>query len=577
MKFYADWAIRIGEGQWTDGTAFYGLPGYAFCLAGIFHFFGFSPFLVGLFQVLLEAMTTVFVFRIAKESFSFSQNGEKCTNRDVDSTGIGVLAVLAWIFYLPAQTFSIILMPNAWLLVAFWGCVWWLTRNSVTSRPWAWFGFGLGIGLMALIVATVLFLLPLFLFALAQRVGRFTAWRLRCALAVCSGMLLLAGTVIGTSPAWLHNYLIAKDPVLLSAHSGLNFYMGNNADATGYPKIPDGLSAGQEGLLRDSITWAEQSAGRTLKRSEVSKYWTARANTWIRENRSAWFALLGVKLRNFWNSFQYDDLSEIRLLREGAVLLPGLSFGVIAAFGLPGMMLAGWRFARTRWVVAAVLLHMCALLPVFVTERYRLCAVPGLMVFAAFVVWEIWHTLSYLRGTEFLFKIAMVGVAATFVSWPQRDPGLWALDPFNTGLKLLRAGDLARARQKLEVAYQLVPNNPEINFGLGNLWFEKKNLSLAREFYLKTLALAPTHVGALNNLGRLEALEHRWDEAEKWLASSIRIDASSVKPHFILAELRYSRGDVLGSRTALTPALALAPERQELLELQQQVTAALVP
>jgi hypothetical protein len=54
----------------------------------------------------------------------------------------------------------------------------------------------------------------------------------------------------------------------------------------------------------------------------------------------------GGQTKNFWNSFQYDDVSEIRLLRDEGVLLPGLSFGVIGAFGLPGMLLAGWRFAR---------------------------------------------------------------------------------------------------------------------------------------------------------------------------------------------------------------------------------------
>ena len=258
-------------------------------------------------------------------------------------------------------------------------------------------------------------------------------------------------------------------------------------------------------------------------------------------------------------------------------MLPGLSFGVIAAFGLPGMLLASWRFARSRWAAAAVLMHMCALLPVFVTERYRLCAVPGLVVFAGFVVWEIWRTLSCQWLPRFGLLITMVGAAAAFVSWPQRDPGLWALDPFNTGLKILRAGDFAGAKQKLELARRLVPNNPEINFGLGNLWFERNDFELARQSYVRTLALSPKHVGALNNLGRLETLEHRWDEAEKWLGSSIAIDPASVKPHFILAELRYFRGDFEGSRTALTFALSLAPDRLELLELRQKLKAAQVP
>ncbi|MES2568861.1 MAG: hypothetical protein V4710_02260 [Verrucomicrobiota bacterium] len=34
MQFYSDWGRRIANGQWTDGKAFYGLPGYAYLLAG---------------------------------------------------------------------------------------------------------------------------------------------------------------------------------------------------------------------------------------------------------------------------------------------------------------------------------------------------------------------------------------------------------------------------------------------------------------------------------------------------------------------------------------------------------------
>ena len=74
---------------------------------------------------------------------------------------------------------------------------------------------------------------------------------------------------------------MARDPVFLSAHSGVNFWIGNNPVATGYPRFPPGLHAGQEAMLRDSITTAEKRAGRNLKRSEVSAFWSAQAAAWI--------------------------------------------------------------------------------------------------------------------------------------------------------------------------------------------------------------------------------------------------------------------------------------------------------
>ena len=152
---------------------------------------------------------------------------------------------------------------------------------------------------------------------------------------------MLAGFFAGCAPAWIHNYFIAHDPVLLSAHGGLNFWMGNNPDATGYPKVPPGLRTDQDGLLRDSITWAEKAAGHPLKRSEVSRYWSAQAHRYIAEHPAEWLALLGRKLRNFWNAFQYDDLSVITLLDDRGVLLPGLRWGLVAALGLAGLLVAG--------------------------------------------------------------------------------------------------------------------------------------------------------------------------------------------------------------------------------------------
>ena len=138
----------------------------------------------------------------------------------------------------------------------------------------------------------------------------------------------MAGVFFGASPAWIHNYVVARDPVFLSAHSGVNFWIGNNPVANGYPKFPPGLHAGQEAMLQDSITTAEKAAGRPLKRSEVSKFWSAKASAWIHEHPGDWLRLVGVKIRNFWNAFQYDDISVVTALRDQSDHFPWHQFWV---------------------------------------------------------------------------------------------------------------------------------------------------------------------------------------------------------------------------------------------------------
>src|SRR5258708_38195075 len=78
MKFYSDWALRIAHGQWTDHQAFYGLPGYAYCLALIFLLAGgFDPFIVGTLQALFDAGIAVLLWKISREVFTANTGGGK--------------------------------------------------------------------------------------------------------------------------------------------------------------------------------------------------------------------------------------------------------------------------------------------------------------------------------------------------------------------------------------------------------------------------------------------------------------------------------------------------------------------
>src|SRR5438270_6307345 len=279
-------------------------------------------------------------------------------------------------------------MPTAWFVFIFWFVVWRIVRKNATLSALEFFLLALLIGLTATAVATVLAIVPLLIAALF----RFKAGALRAVVPRLA--LLVAGLALGTSPCWIHNYLIAKDPVPLSAHSGINFWIGNNPDANGYPRFPPGLRAGQAAMLQDSIAQAEAAAGRSLKHAEVSAYWSGKAKEYIVSHPGDWLTLLARKLRNFWSAFQYDDLSIITSLREQGVIVPGLSFGVVAAFAIPGMFFGWWMAPRSHWVLAAIFLSMFALLAVFITERYRLVAVPGLFIFAALGLSILWKAFA---------------------------------------------------------------------------------------------------------------------------------------------------------------------------------------
>src|SRR2546430_3302147 len=359
MHFYNDWARDILQGQFTQPLAFYGLPGYAYLLAFLYKLFGENPFVPGLIQVGVDAGMAVLIYQICLRIFVSVRSTSSIAN--FDPRLIGLSAALGWAFFVPTQAYSVVLMPTAWFVLVFWFVVWRIIRSDAALRAPECLILALLIGITANAIATILAVVPLILAALFLRLKKESGlWRAltgRCA-------LLFASLALGTSPCWIHNYLIAKDPVPLSAHSAINFWIGNNPDANGYPRFPPGLRAGQAAMLQDSIDVAESVTGHPLKRGEVSQYWSAKARDYIADHPLAWLRLLGLKLRNFWSAFQYDDLSIITNLREQGVTFSGIYFGLLAALALPAMVLA-WNAAPiSRWIVAAIFLQMLALLPV---------------------------------------------------------------------------------------------------------------------------------------------------------------------------------------------------------------------
>ena len=591
MKFYSDWALRIAHGQWTDHKAFYGLPGYAYCLALIFTLVrGFDPFTVGLLQSVMDAAVAVLLYRLSLVIFRSDSHsgGDAPSSRGVQ---IGIAAALGWAFFTPAQAFATILMPTVWLVLAYWLCVWWAVKTENSSWWKPWLGLGVFIGVIAMLVATILFSVPILVVAIFRSVDRGRPFGSRLPKIAGAAIVLVSGLFVGASPAWIHNYFIAGEPVMLSAHSGINFWIGNNPTATGYPKMPPGIRATQEGLLRDSITLAEKAAGKSLTRAQVSKYWSAQADLYIHDHFLSWLRLMAVKFGNFWNAYQYDDLSIIKLLRDDGVVPPGIRFGFIAALGLAGSVPVLLRFPRAWWVAAAVFLHMCALMPVFVTERYRLAAVPGLLILGAGGLWVFWSNLAAARWKSAAIYVVLACGASWFVTIPRADKrnlGLWSLDYYKAGIRATTAGDLDRAQRNLNTAFAYVQDNADINFAIGNLWLAKSDRAIdprekARErgnakiFYRRALALNPSHDGTLNNLGVMAMEEKLWDLAERFFTASLESEPGDATRLYLVARVRFEGGKRAESQVALDQALKLKPHQKEFLDLQEKLRAPTPP
>jgi hypothetical protein len=567
MHFYDDWARQILNGRFTDHFAFYGLPLYAYLLAFLYKVFGYSPFVPGFLQACLDAGTATLLYQIALRTFQ--NDGAPIRTH---TKAIGLLAAAGWAFFVPAQAYSVILMPTAWLVFVFWFLVWQIIKAEHAFNPLCCLAYGALIGITATGIATILFLVPLVLAALLLKARSTTATRSPWLDRGAAVALFFLGIGVGTAPCWVHNLVVARDPVFLSAHSGINFWLGNNPEATGYPHFP-GLHAGQSAMLKDSIELAEVAAGRSLKRSEVSDYWSAKARAYISTNFGAWLKLMCRKLGNFWNAFEYDDLSVIANLRQQGVLFPGLHFGIVAALAIPGLFFSFRAFPISRWVTAAIFLHMAAVLPVFVTERYRLAAVPGLLLFAAFGLWALWQNCFSSSYRSVVTYLGLLLATAILVTLPRKEPSLWAMEAYNSGRQALESNNLPLAELQLQRAHSYVPDNAETNFALGNLRLAQGDTTGAKSFYRAALQADDKHKGALNNLGVLALEERRWEMAIKFFQASIQSDPADAKTHYLLARAELENGDATTALSEIQIALRLQPEQPEFRALFDTIQA----
>jgi Tetratricopeptide repeat len=565
MHFYNDWAKEILRGHFSQPLAFYGLPGYAYFLAGLYEVFGQNPFVPGLIQAMADAGVATLVYKICVRIADLAESPSF-----IKPQGVGIMAALGWALFVPAQAYSVVLMPTVLFVFVFWFVVWRVIKRNDALGTSESFFLGFLIGITATAVATILAIVPLLLAAVLYQFNWHESWRSGV---VRIGVILLA-LATGTAPCWVHNYFVAKDPVLLSAHGGINFWIGNNPEANGYPRFPPGLRAGQAAMLQDSIAEAEAAAGHPLRHAEVSAYWSRKAKVYVTSHFSDWLKLIARKLRNFWSAFQYDDLSIITSLREQHVILPGIYFGIVAALALPGICLGWWFLPRSRCIAAAILLSILALLAVFITERYRLVAVPGLLIFAAFGLSIFWQSFVGRRLKIGATYLTLLLVSVGIVAWPQRNPSLWALDAYNSGWQALESGNLDVAEKKLAIAYAYVPENSETLFALGNLRFAQNDRSAAQSFYRAVLNLDPKHKGAFNNLGVIALDSSQFDEAEKWFRRAKDLDPRNAKTHFLLAKALLGQNDRPQAEAEIDTAILLSPDQPEFATLKQQIEQA---
>ena len=280
--------------------------------------------------------------------------------------------------------------------------------GHVPATPdwWRWLLAGLSFGAGGLLMPQLL-LAPVLLAVglLVLRTGAFAA-RIR------SCLLLAAGVACAVLPVTIRNAVVARDFVPVSSSSGFNLYLGFNPAASGLIGRPKEMAEFQyQGRSLGSVLdqeefqrrYAEQASGRTLRPSEISGFWSRRAMAFISSQPGATARLVLDKLLLSLTNYEFANSYYPELERSMAwpLRVTFLPWAVILGLSIGGVIASGTGIVRRNsreqsvWPILVVPLTVTvSLLLFFVNSRYRLPAIPGLCLLAAWGVSRIAENLG---------------------------------------------------------------------------------------------------------------------------------------------------------------------------------------
>jgi len=502
--YHDDWAREILAGKLTRGEPFFRAPLYPYVLALVYLVSKGSYLVPRLAQAFLGGLTCVFTYSLGRHYFGRLA---------------GLVAGAACVFYPVLICFDgELLTEPLFIFLSMLGLL--LLEAARRSRRWtAWLAAGAALGLAAITRPNIALFAPV---ALAGA-WLFSSRRRTATLA------LLVGMLVPVAPVTVHNYVVSKEFVPLVWQGGLNFYLGNNAAATGWSATGPGLRKDWWGGYNDMIAIPRQELGRQPTYNEISDYWTRRGLDFIRQDPVGWAGLTLKKIGLFWSSAELPNNQDCRFMALHSWVLrnPLVGFGTVAPLAAVGLFVL-WPVARRAFFLYGLLLaSFLGTVAFFVCDRYRLPSVPLLAIFAGGTVAYVAALAGGHKWRRLLLVLACIGIAAVLV---------------NANLTRTPVPDLAQSYCNLARGYLSAGND-----------------DLAAEYYRKAAEVNPGWGDAYEALGMLKMKRGENREAMELFLKAVRVWPEYGVPYRSIAMIHLSEGRVAEARRAIEEALRLAP------------------
>lgn len=515
---YDRWAREIAAGNWAGSGVFFQAPLYPYLLAVLYKVFGHVLDIVYLFQI-AAAMAGLYALYQAGKTLSD------------EKTGLWAAALAT--FYGGFFFYDVQVQKESLAVTIVCFLLWILAEAHRGQKIRLWLLTGVLCGILSLLRENALLVVP-FLLILTYRPKSHIGTIVKSAGAFILGVFLVL------APVALRNGVVGGSFLPTTFQGGVNFYIGNNARATGtYQSIVPGKEVPHYERT-EPVRLAEQETGRTLTPAQVSRFWLKKSLSWIRQKPWDYVKLQFKKLIMFWSWYEWPDTVDYYYVRQKSWVFRYLAigFGTLSILAALGLGLLGKRVGGFSPVLIFLAAWLVSTIAFFLFSRYRLPVVPCLLLLASQPFIRFFDALKQRKKPVAAFLAA--GIAVAFAA---------------------------------PMAASFKPRMDLVHYNLAVIYDQKGNSQDAARHYREALNYNPKDYLSCLNLGIIEANQSRWQQALQWYEKAAALEPRLEGAQINMANVYIRLGKIPEAEAALKRALAINPKSVEALHSQSILAA----
>lgn len=502
VQEYDEWARSILAGNLVwQALPIHG-PVYPYFLALLYKVFSYDFFLVRFFQ-LLCGMSGLYLLYLTTRRFGYFRH-----------SGLPLLVLGIAVLYTPLIYYQGELICESILLPLLTMAIYFLylgsgknhkTQNNfnLQYRYFALAGVASGLAVITHPISLLFVLMEFACVALLWHQHHRPGWKKE----IPAAIFILSVAVV-VAPVCIYNSALAGKFVLVQKNSGLNLYIGNNANATGGCYVRPGPAWTRLNNLPDN----SKAAGNENE-------FIALVLDYISNNPCEWLALTARKAVYVWNWRDLIAGADSTPLRNYTTIMQFSRWfsGIFFTFGFAGLLLVLCnkrnRYKYRHFILLLAAFWLAQILTV-TSGRYRLAMLPAIFVFAAFFIQDIrhrWKTNQFLLASTFVVAMALVWIPCPPLNSAMEEAEAHSL----TGEAFYRQGEFLPAEYHLTAALPGLEDKARCLNLLGILSEKRLNLDAASQFYHAAIAADPTSPEGYMNLAVMALSQNKIAEAGK--------------------------------------------------------------